>query len=351
MSQTTVNPAPVLSTGERIQRALLAILRAKETGTLAALLLMCLALSVTTEAFLTEDNLFDVIRGFSFVAIAGLGQIIVMLTGGIDLSVGSAMGFAGWIAAILLAGTSRGSTDVTAETFTHGFAGPLNMPVAVLIALAAGGAIGAINGFLITKVRLAPFIATLGTLGIFRGVLVGFTEGWTQRIYHPQFLFLGQGYIGRVPVPIIFMVVLCVVVFLFLTRTIWGTNIFAVGGSEAAAQMSGVPVNQTKFLAYVLCGMLAGMGGILMSAKLGVSMPTAGQGYELDVIAAVVIGGTSLKGGEGSIWGVLIGAAIMGVLRNGLVLVNVPAYWRESFIGLVIIAAAALDQFRSMRRI
>jgi ribose transport system permease protein len=350
MSETTIGSSPVMTTGERIQRTLAAALRAKETGTLGALLLMSLALSLTTRAFLTEDNLFDVIRGFSFVAIAGLGQIIVMLTGGIDLSVGSAMGFAGWVASLVLAGTSRGSSDVSAETFAHGFAGPLNVPVSLVIALAAGGAIGAINGFLITKLRLAPFIATLGTLGIFRGILVGFTEGWTQRIYHPQFLFLGQGYIARVPVPIIFMVVLCVIVFLFLTRTIWGTHIFAVGGGESASKMSGVPVDHTKFLAYVLCGMLAGMGGILLSAKLGVAMPTAGQGYELDVIAAVVIGGTSLKGGEGSIWGVLIGAAIMGILRNGLVLWNVPAYWRESFIGLVIIAAAALDQFRSMRR-
>lgn len=339
-----------LTAGEQIQRGLASVLRAKETGTLAALLMMCLALTVTTKAFLTTDNLFDVIRGFSFVAIAGLGQIIVMLTGGIDLSVGSTMGFAGWIAAILLAGTSRGSTEVTPEILASGFAGPLNFPAATVIAILAGAGIGAVNGLLVTRVRLAPFIATLGTLSVFRGILVGFTEGWTQRIYQPQFLFMGQGYLARVPVPIIIMIGLAVLVFLFLTRTVWGTNIFAVGGSEAAAKMSGVPVRNTKFIAYVLCGALAGIGGILMSAKLGVAMPTAGQGYELDVIAAVVIGGTSLAGGEGTVWGVLIGAAIMGVLRNGLVLWNVPAYWRESFIGLVIIVAAAVDQFRSLRR-
>lgn len=350
MRQTAAEQNPALTTGQRIQRGVAGLLRAKETGILAALLLMSLALTMTTNSFLTEDNLFDVIRGFSFVAIAGLGQIIVMLTGGIDLSVGSTMGFAGWIVSLLLAGTSRGSTEFTADTFVTGFAGPFNFPVSMVIALAAGAGVGVINGFLVTKVRLAPFIATLGTLSIFRGILVGFTEGWTQRIYHPNFLYMGQGYLGRVPVPIIIMVALTVLVFLFLTRTVWGTNIFAVGGSESAAQMSGVPVNHTKFLAYVLCGMLAGMGGLLMSAKLGVAMPTAGSGYELDVIAAVVIGGTSLKGGEGTVWGVLIGAAIMGILRNGLVLWNVPAYWRESFIGLVIIAAAALDQVRSTRR-
>lgn len=339
-----------LTAGERFKSGVGSVLRAKETGTVAALFLLCLALTFTTRAFLTEDNLFDVIRGFSFVAIAGLGQIIVMLTGGIDLSVGSSMGFAGWVAAMFLAGTSRGSTEVTPEILASGFGGPLNFPLSLAIGLLAGAGIGAVNGFLITRVRLAPFIATLGTLGIFRGILVGFTEGWTQRIYQPQFLYMGQGYLGRVPIPIIIMVILAVLVWLFLTRTVWGTNIFAVGGSEAAAQMSGVSVRNTKFLAYVLCGALAGMGGILMSAKLGVAMPTAGQGYELDVIAAVVIGGTSLAGGEGSVWGVLVGAAIMGVLRNGLVLWNVPAYWRESFIGLVIIAAAALDQFRSVRR-
>ena len=349
MPQST-GQASVLTTGERIHRALNSILQAKETGTLAALVLLCLALTLTTNVFLTEDNIFDVTRGFSFVAIAGLGQIIVMLTGGIDLSVGSAMGFGGWVAAILLAGTSRGSTDVTPEMLASGFGGPLNFPLAVLIAVLAAAGIGAVNGFLVTRVGLAPFIATLGTLGIFRGILVGFTEGWTQRIYQPQFLYMGQGYLGRIPIPIIIMVVLTVLVFLFLTRTVWGTNIFAVGGSESAARMSGVSVRNTKFMAYVLCSALAGMGGILMSAKLGVAMPTAGLGYELDVIAAVVIGGTSLAGGEGSVWGVLIGAAIMGVLRNGLVLWNVPAYWRESFLGLVIILAATVDQFRSLRR-
>ena len=350
MTQTTSDQGSALTTGEKAHRTLNKILRAKETGTLGALLLMCLLLSLTTRAFLTEDNIFDVVRGFSFVAIAGLGEVIVMITGGIDLSVGSTMGFCGWIASLMLAGTSRGSTATTADTFAQGFAGPLNFPVAVAVAILAGAGIGLINGLLVTKVHLAPFIATLGTLSIIRGILVGFTEGWTQRIYQPQFLFMGQGYLGRVPIPIIIMLALAILVSLFLGRTVWGTNIFAVGGSEAAARMSGVSVNRTKLLAYVLCGALAGIGGILMSAKLGVSMPTAGMGYELDVIAAVVIGGTSLAGGEGTVWGVLIGAAIMGVLRNGLVLLNVPAYWRESFIGIVIIAAAALDQFRSIRR-
>jgi ribose transport system permease protein len=229
----------------------------------------------------------------------------------------------------------------------------INVPLAVLGGLIAGASVGLLNGLMVTKAKLPPFIATLGMLLMARGLCYGLTGGWPVRDLPDGFVNLGQYDIPvagvGVPVPLIFMLVIGVIMAIFLTRTVWGYRIYAVGGNETAAGLSGINTDRTKIMVYTLCGFLTAIGGLLMTARLGVASPTAGSGYELDVIAAAVVGGTSLAGGEGTILGVLIGAAIMQVLRTGLVLMGVSAYWLQAVQGLVIVVAIMLDQLRKRR--
>jgi ribose transport system permease protein len=292
-------------------------------------------LSVYTDTFLTTTNLFNILRAFSWIAISAFGQCMVIITAGIDLSVGSVMAISGLTSAMLLV---RG----------------VPVPVAVLGGLLAGLIVGVLNGLMITKGKLPPFIATLGSLLMFRGLCYGLTGGWPVRDLPQSFRNLGQYEIPiaglNVPMPLIFMLVLAVLVSIFLTRTVAGYRIYAVGGNETATRLSGINTDRVKILVYSLCGLLTAIGGVLMTARLGVAAPTAAQGYELDVIAAAVVGGTSLMGGEGTILGVLIGAAIMQVLRNGLVLMGVSAYWLQAVQGLVIVLAIMLDQLRKRGR-
>ncbi len=313
------------------------IVRAQEFGVFIILLVMVVGLSLGTGTFMTSTNIFNILRAFSWIAISAFGQCMVIITCGIDLSVGSVMAFSGLITAMLLA----------RET-------PVPVPLAVLAGLAAGSFVGLLNGLMITKGRLPPFIATLGTLLMARGTVYGITGGWPVRNLPESFRNLGQYDIPvagvGVPLPLIFMLVCAVLVGIFLTRTVWGYRIYALGGNETAAGLSGINTARTKLMVYTLCAFLTSVGGILMTARLGVAAPTAAQGYELDVIAAAVVGGTSLSGGEGSILGVLIGAAIMQVLRNGLVLIGVEAYWLQAVQGFVIVVAIMLDQWRKSRR-
>ncbi len=310
------------------------ILLGQETGILLVLILMGLFLSLRTDTFLTSRNLFNVLRAFSWIAISAFGEILVIITAGIDLSVGSTMALSGLAAALAL---------------TSG------VPIVpgIIIGLLTGVLIGLINGLLISKANLPPFIATLGTMSIARGVCYGLTNGQPVRGLPEGFSFLGQydlpigGWL--VPLPVILMIIIAIVMSLFLSRTVWGYRTYALGGNEQATALSGINTGRVKVLVYTLCGFLTGIGGLLMTARLGVAAPTAALGYELDVIAAVVIGGTSLSGGEGTILGVLIGAAIMQVLRNGLVLLGFPAYWQPAAIGLVIIVAITLDRLRRRR--
>jgi len=294
-----------------------------------------LFLSVYTRTFLTSTNIFNILRAFSWIAISGFGECMVIITGGIDLSVGSVMGFSGLIAGLLL----RAGQGVAP---------------AVIGGLAAGAVLGLLNGLMITKAKLPPFIATLGMLLMARGLCYGLTGGWPVQDLPQQFRNLGQFDIpllgAGVPLPLIFTIVVCVIAAVFLTSTIWGYRIYAVGGNEVASGLSGINTDNIKILVYTLSGFLTAIGGLLMTARLGVAAPTAASGYELDVIAAAVVGGTSLSGGEGTILGVLIGAAIMQVLRTGLVLTGVSAYWLQAAQGLVIVVAIMLDQLRKRRR-
>jgi ribose transport system permease protein len=338
MSNTAAQPE---TTKAERTSGLRSALRSQEFGVFLILVAMIVILSIYTtinsgrNLFLTPTNIFNNARDFSWIAISAFGECMVIITTGIDLSVGSVMALAGLVAAMLLV---RG----------------VGVAIAIVAGLAVAAIVGWLNGIMISKGRLPPFIATLGTLLMARGVVTGLTEGQPVRGLGDAFVNLGRYDIpvGRygVPLPLVIMLVLAVVVNLFLSRTVWGYRIYALGGNETAAGLSGINTSRVKILVYTICAVLTGIGGILMTARLGVAAPTAASGYELDVIAATVVGGTSLSGGEGTILGVLIGAAIMQVLRNGLNLMGVSAYWLQGVQGLVIVVAIMFDQWRKQRR-
>jgi ribose transport system permease protein len=298
------------------------------------LLVAIFFLSLTTTTFLTTSNLQNVSRNLAWIAIPAFGESLVFLIGGIDLSVGAVMALSGL---------------VTAMALRFG----LPIPLAIMTGLAAGSLIGWVNGTLVGRVRFPPFIVTLGMAAIVRGIIFGLAGGWPILDLPLSFRYLGQADIVlgvfSFPVPVLVLVLLAILVHTMLKATVLGRYIYTLGESEQALIVTGVRLPQIKTIVYTLCGMLTAVGGILMTARLGVAAPTAATGYELDIIAAVIIGGTSLLGGQGSILGVFLGAAFMQVLRNGLVLLGIPAYWQTAALGSVIIIALLLDLWRQNR--
>lgn len=298
------------------------------------LLLVATFLSLRTNTFFTSNNLFNLSRAFSWIAIAAFGESMVIIIGGIDLSVGAVMALAGIISTICMR------------------AG-LSVPLAIIAGLLTGGLVGWLNGTMVGRVRLPPFIVTLGTMSIARGIAFGLTGGWPVRNLPYGFRVLGQYDLPLsnwfLPLPILVMLGLAVLVSLLLGQTVLGRYVYTLNSSERALLVSGVNVVQLKVLVYTLCGLLTAVGGLLMTARLGVAAPTAAVGYEIDIIAAAVIGGTSLFGGEGSILGVLLGAAILQMLRNGLVLLGFPAYWQTVAVGAMILMAILLDFWQRRR--
>lgn len=307
------------------------LIRRQEFAVSILLIAIIIFLTLQTSTFLTPANLFNVARNFSWIAIAALGESLVIIIGGIDLSVGAVMALAGLI---------------TALSLQNGAA----MPWAVLAGLGAGCLVGLVNGMLIGRVRLPAFVVTLGTLSLTRGVVSGLAGGWPVRDLPLSFRLLGQGDLPLgswdLPIPVIAMVALAVIVLLLVNKTVVGRYIYALGSSERALVVSGIDPRRIQVLVYMLCSLLAALGGLVMTARLGVAAPTAATGYELDIIAAAVIGGASLSGGEGSVWGVVLGAAFIQFLRNGLVLLGFPAYWQSAAIGALILIALMLDHWR-----
>ncbi|NJK79879.1 MAG: ABC transporter permease [Chloroflexaceae bacterium] len=302
------------------------------------ILLLLLALgtffSLQSDNFLSSDNLLNLVRSFAWIAIVAFGECLVIIIGGIDLSVGAVMALAGIVSGVCLQ------------------AG-LPVPLAVLGGLLSGGLIGCINGLMIGRVGLPPFIVTLGTMGVARGIALGITGGNPIRDLPAAFRVLGQGsiLIGGVELPlvVIWMLTLAVVVGFVLSRTVLGRYIYTLGSNEQVLRIADVNTVQLKILVYTLSGLLTAFGGILLTARLGVAAPTAAVGYELDVIAAAVIGGVSLFGGEGSVLGVILGAAMMQTTRNGLFLLGFPSYWQVLAIGLMILIVVLLDAWRRRR--
>lgn len=317
-----------------LKRAWHALVGRHEFAVFALLFTVGAFLSLRTDTFLTANNLSNVSRAFSWTAIAAFGECIVIIIGGVDFSVGAVMALAGLISALCL------RTGVA-------------VPLAIAAGLLTGGLVGWVNGMMVSRVRLPPLVVTLGTMSIVRGIAFGLTGGWPVRDLPPGFLALGQHnlQIGPLflPVPVLFMLGLAILVNLLLNQTIVGRYIYVLSGSEQALLVSGVNTVHIKQLVYVLCGLLAATGGLLMTARLGVAASTAAVGYELDIIAAAVIGGASLFGGQGSILGTLLGAAIMQMLRNGLVLLGFPAYWQTVALGTMILVAILFDYWRQQR--
>jgi len=313
----------------------------KRFQSLVALGLMILVLSLTTDKFLTTDNTLNILRQICANLCLSLGMTIIILSGGIDLSVGAVLALAGAVAAGLLKnGFAVPGTEIFVEVTCSG---------AILAGLFVGIILGGFNGVVITRFQLPPFVATLGMLSIARGLTMLWTGGFPITRLGDSFDYMGTGRLVGVPLPVLISGALVILLLILMQRTRFGRNVYAVGGNERAATLSGLNVNRIKFLVYLLGGALAGVAGLLVTARLDSATPNAGLGYELDSIAAVVIGGTSLSGGRGTIIGTVLGCLIIGVLNNGLVLLEVSPFWQQVIKGLVILIAVAVDKMGTKR--
>nr|WP_147195115.1 MULTISPECIES: ribose ABC transporter permease [Rummeliibacillus] len=299
----------------------------QKLGPLLGLLLIIIIISFMSPSFLTATNIFNVLRQVSISALIAFGMTFVILTGGIDLSVGSTLALTGAISAGLLAGG-------------------MNPLLAMLIGLLLGALLGAINGVIIAKGKVAPFIATLATMTIFRGLTLVYTDGKpVSGLGDSQaFQLFGKGYLFGIPVPVVTMIVAFIVLYFILKQTTFGRRVYAIGGNEEASRLSGINVDRITIAVYALTGMLAALSALILTSRLNSAQPTAGQSYELDAIAAVVLGGTSLTGGRGWIFGTLVGALIIGVLNNGLNLIGVSSFFQQVVKGIVILIAVLLDR-------
>jgi inositol transport system permease protein len=294
-------------------------------GLVVALVVIGTALAVSQPVFLTVPNLVNVIRQIAINGILAVGVTFVLLTGGVDLSLGSVVALAG----------------VVAASFAH----PDEYPIvfAVLMGIATGTACGATNGLVVTRGGVAPFIVTLGMMTAARGLALVVSGGKPVSNMSPDLTQLAGDILG-LPIPVLILAAVSVASWLFLANTRLGRHIYAVGGNENAARAAGIDVRRIKLFAYTVCGALTGLAGVVLAARITTGQPNAGVAYELDAIAAVVIGGTSLSGGVGGIGGTLLGVLLMGVINNGLDLLNVSSYYQQIVKGVIIVGAVWLDR-------
>lgn len=295
-------------------------------GIFIAFVAICILLTIATPYFFTTKNILIILRQVSINGILAIGVTFVIIAGGIDLSLGSVLALTGVIAA----------------GFAH--PGTYALVVPVMLGILTGVLIGAINGLTITLGKVAPFIVTLGMMTIARGLALVWSDGRPVTNLSPSFNFIGGGDLFHIPVPVLLFAVVILVAAVILKYTRIGRYIYAVGGNENAARAAGIRVNGVKLFAYIICGGLAGLAGIVLAARITTGQPNAGIAYELDAIAAVVIGGTSLMGGRGSIAGTVVGVLIIGVINNGLDLLNVTSYYQQIVKGVIIIGAVLLDR-------
>jgi ribose transport system permease protein len=295
-------------------------------GIVAAAVVIFIGFGILNPNFLTVNNLRDVAVSACVNALIGIGLTFVIVTGGIDLSVGSIASFVGIVSANLMVNAGVA-------------------PVAGLLAgLVLGFAAGALNGVLITLLKLPPFIATLGTMSVYQGLAYVTTNGTPVYNVPASFVFLLNSYIGGVPIIVVIVIVVAILAWLLLRRTVFGQNVIATGGSEETAWLSGIRVNRVKLLVYGISGVLAALAGMVVVARISAAQSEAGSPYLLTAIAAAVIGGANLMGGEGRIGGTLVGALILGALTNGLVLLNVPSFYEQIVTGVVVVVAVSVDQ-------
>jgi ribose/xylose/arabinose/galactoside ABC-type transport system permease subunit len=317
---------------------------AGQFGALIVLVVICVVFAIVEPAFMSPLNLFNVLRQVSIYGLLAIGMTFVILTGGIDLSVGSVLALAGMAAAAVY----KGGTGFQAT----GVDGPQGYGVwaAALTAIAVGIGAGLLQGGAVVKLRVPPFIATLGGITAFRGAALLLANGQSISGFQKNYTFWGQGMLGPVPVPVIVFLLFALIGWIVLYYSRYGRQVYAVGGNQEAARLSGLNSNRVILSVYIISGFFAGLSGFLLSSRLNSAEQNAGLGFELTVIAGVVIGGTSFTGGEGSIPGTVIGILLIGVLSNGLTLMNVSPYYQQILTGLIIVFAVFFDQWVKRRR-
>lgn len=301
-------------------------------GIIVAFLVLCVFLSVfpkTSGSFFTRQNIFNVLRQISTNLFLACGMTMVIILGGIDLSVGSIIALSGCISAGCVARYN------------------LPLPIALLMGLLVGLLVGMFNGAVISKTTIPAFIVTLATMNIAKGLAHVYTGGSPVRVVTKEWQFLGAGYVGIFPTPVVILVIVLIITAIIMNKTKMGRHMYAVGGNQQAAEFSGIKVEKIKFFVHAFSGLMAGLAGIVLASRMYSGQPTAGDGAEMDAIAAVVVGGTSMAGGSGKIGGTIIGGLIIGVLNNGLNLLNVNSFWQYVVKGVVILLAVFLDYFRN----
>lgn len=316
-----------MNTNENIKRKFEYKEILSKLGPLLALIVLIIFVSILSPSFLSLTNLMNLMRQVSTNALIAFGMTFVIITGGIDLSVGSTLA----LSSAIMAGMIVNGID------------PL---IAMTVSLIAGFILGAVNGLLITKGKLVPFIATLATMTIYRGATLVLTDGKPITGLDETFIFqfMGRGYFFGIPFPIVITLVVFALLFVLLHKMSFGRKTFAIGGNEKASFIAGVKSNKIKIFVYSISGVLASLAGIILTSRLNSAQPTAGESYEMDAIASVVLGGTSMSGGKGRIFGTLIGALIIGTLNNGLNLLGVSTFYQQIVKGIVIIIAVLIDR-------
>lgn len=306
---------------------------------LIALIILCIIVSLLSDKFLTTTNAWNVMRQISVNVCISVGMTLVIIAGGIDLSVGSVLALCGAVAAGLL----KNGIEIPSSNLYMGF----TVLGTIVVALLIGSLLGVFNGLFITRFKVPPFVATLAMLTIARGLTMLWTGGFPISGLGESFAWIGTGWFVGIPVPVWISAIIVAIAIMIMNKTKLGRYIYAIGGNESAATLSGIDVKKVKVIVYTIAGGLAAAGGLLVTSRLDAAQPNAGTGYELDSIAAVVIGGTSLTGGRGSIGGTVLGAIIIGVLNNGLVLLNVSPFWQQVLKGAVILAAVIIDKAKA----
>lgn len=292
---------------------------------LIGLLLLCFIISIITPRFLNVNNLLNVLTQVSVNAVIAIGMTFVILTGGIDLSVGSILAITGAIAASIIVKSN-------------------SLFLAIVVTILLGALIGAFNGAIVAKGKIQPFIVTLATMTIFRGATYVFTNGTPISGLSKNFTFIGNARVLGIPFPVIITLIVFTLAWYLISETRYGRYVYALGGNEDSTRLSGINTDKVKMLVYIVSGIASAISGVIVTSRIGSASPNAGSGYELDAIAAVVLGGTSLSGGEGSITGTIVGAMIIGVLNNGLNLMNVSPFYQSIVKGLVILLAVLIDK-------
>lgn len=305
-------------------------IKIREITLVVILLVLSTTLSFLSDKFLTSQNLFNVIRQISLTVILAMGETLVLAAGCIDLSLGANVGLCGVLIAAVYQATN-------------------NAFLALFVALFSGTLVGLLNGLLVAKAKINPFIVTLGMMSIVKGAVVTATNANYITFQNDFLSGIGQGYVGIIPIPVIIMTLIIIIFQIAYSQTLFGSRIKAIGGNEEAARISGINIDRYKILVFAVSGFTAACAGIIMASRISTGQPEAGLGWELDAIAACVVGGTSMAGGEGSIIGALIGAAVIGFLSNGMILLGISSFLQPVITGLLLIFVVGLDSLKSKR--